>query len=219
MITSVSFLKNSKTSSRPFFFSAYFSLLSRMTQTRSWSVVGRARPLVLTPVPSQTNYSFPLVAVGSRRVKIVGKLHTRQSPASVPRDTPEKVPNSRQRTVMANGALSDTESGMMFNWSSLAVGSYTTRRQIKLRPWTSSTRSNITLSQSTLHFPHSAFSVGGGPDPTTCGRGSSPDKARAWGLAKWGDSCPLGSLSQAFAIACRLPFLLLLGFPAQAASA
>ena len=25
-----------------------------------------------------------------------------------------------------------------------------------------------------------AFSVGGGPDPTACGRGSSPDHARAW---------------------------------------
>ena len=42
-----------------------------------------------------------------------------------------------------------------------------------------------------VHFPPSAFSIGGGPDPTAYGRGSSPDHARAWGLARWGhDPCP-----------------------------
>ena len=45
-------------------------------------------------------------------------------------------------------------------------------------------------SLSVVHFPPSAFSVGGGPDPIVNGRGSSPDHAR-----------------QAFAVACRLPFL------------
>ena len=34
-------------------------------------------------------------------------------------------------------------------------------------------------SLSVVHFPPSAFSVGGGPDPTAYGRGSSPDHARA----------------------------------------
>ena len=56
-------------------------------------------------------------------------------------------------------------------------------------------------SLSVVHFPPSAFSVGGGPDPTTYGRGSSPDHARAWGLARWGHD------PSAFAVASRLPFL------------
>ena len=46
-------------------------------------------------------------------------------------------------------------------------------------------------SLSVVHFPPSAFSVGGGPDPTAYG--SSPDHTRAWGLARWGqDPCPEG---------------------------
>ena len=48
-------------------------------------------------------------------------------------------------------------------------------------------------SLSVVHFLPSAFSVGGGPDPTAHGWGSSPDHARAWGLARWGhDPCPEG---------------------------
>ena len=59
-------------------------------------------------------------------------------------------------------------------------------------------------SLSVVHFPPSAFSVGGGPDPTVYGWGSSPDHARAWGLARWGhDPCPEGRSARA----CRLPFL------------
>ena len=62
-------------------------------------------------------------------------------------------------------------------------------------------------SLSVVHFPPSAFSVGGGPDPTACGRGSSPDHARAW------DS-PDGAMIHVQKVArpdicsaCRLPFL------------
>ena len=48
-------------------------------------------------------------------------------------------------------------------------------------------------SLSVVLFPPSAFSVGGGPDPTAYGRDSSPDHARPWGLARWGhDPCPEG---------------------------
>ena len=48
-------------------------------------------------------------------------------------------------------------------------------------------------SLSVVHFPPSAFSAGGGPDPSAYRRGSSPDHARAWGLARWGhDPCPEG---------------------------
>ena len=50
-------------------------------------------------------------------------------------------------------------------------------------------------SLSVIHFPPSAFSVGGGPDPTVYGRGSSPDHARAWGLARWAFChAPVGDL-------------------------
>ena len=41
------------------------------------------------------------------------------------------------------------------------------------------------------------------PDPTAYGRGSSPDHARAWGLARWGDDpCPEGRHSQLL-VDCR----------------
>ena len=48
------------------------------------------RQPVLTPIPSHANHSSPLIAVGSRRVRIARYLHTCQTPGSVPRDTPRK---------------------------------------------------------------------------------------------------------------------------------
>ena len=154
-----------------------------------------------TSVTSQAIHSSPSVAVGSRRVRLPGNMHTcfdslvrvsrhstdncthvglpgpcfvtaatkehkklfircvtvwepgtggqdveTRSPSShFPNDEMDTVPNSqvRERTVMASGAPSDTEGGMMFNWSRLWLWAATLhgdRESRRLRPWTSSTR-------------------------------------------------------------------------------
>ena len=51
-------------------------------------------------------------------------VETRSSRSHFPHDEMDTVSNSqvRQRTVMASGALSDTEGGMIVDWSRLWLG-------------------------------------------------------------------------------------------------
>ena len=68
---------------------------------------------ILTPWSVLKNCFFRLSlwepGTGSQAVE------TRSSRSRFPHDEMDAVPNSRQRTVMASGALSDTEGGMTFD--------------------------------------------------------------------------------------------------------
>ena len=58
-----------------------------------------------------------------------------------------------------------------------------------LLPLESALRSRVLASASaltTIHLPLAAISVSSGPHPVIYGRGTSPDHARFWGLARWG---------------------------------
>ena len=58
-----------------------------------------------------------------------------------------------------------------------------------LRPLESALRSRVLASASaltTIRLPLAAISVNSGPHPVIYGRGTSPDHARLWGLARWG---------------------------------